>query len=421
MLKLFKQNKMFRVLLTYQVFSGLGGGVFSLFMLLSVHLIYRNPIYTGIAGFLMAAPHIFSFAVGPIVDRRNKITIMRLTTFLEFSVLALLAFTPLQESLGVIFMFAVIFAYSIAALFEAPAGTALLPQIVQDEEIMEANSLIQIVSMVGGIAIAAILYTSLGGDIPFRFIYGISTGFLAITFVFSLLLKNPSVKEQTEKSPSPDSERPASNYMRDLKEGARFIRHSIFLYLTIALVIKVFVVEIASVNRPMFLEYHVGAQGYIVFTVMGLLGGIAASFFVGVLGKKFRIGQLLFVLYVFAGAVRIIFVHILPVQFAGGIVTMLLYAALASATGIVYSSLQQKIPPKDMVGRVDTITTTFAAISVTIGALAGGFIGSIVPVVDHIFIFQGAGYIVIGVFLLLVPSIRKLPKMNDIKKADSED
>jgi len=409
MLSLFKQNKVYRLFLTYRFFSAIGSAMFSMFILLAVHLIYANPMYTGIAGLLMAAPRIFSFAVGPIVDKRNKIAIMRFTTFLEFLVLSLLAFTPLLDSLGVMFMFAIIFVYNVAALFESPAGTALLPQIVSEEKILEANSLIDIVAMAGGIAIGAVLFISLGWDIDFKFIFGLSAFFLASTFIFSLFLKNPAAnKNMTKALPT--------KYMADLKEGAKFIRHNILLYVTIAVVAMDMAGEISYINRPMFLEYHVGAQGYIVFTLMGLVGGIIGSYFAGKIGGKFKLGKFVFVLFVLAGIVRIVFALILPFQYVGGLVAIVIYIALAGLLDVIFTSLNQKIPPKDMVGRVNTMSTTFVAIFVAVGALVGGFLGRVVPVVDHIFIFQGASYFLIGTFLVLVPSFRKLPTMNEIKK-----
>ena len=407
MLNLFKQNKMFRVFLMYQFFSSIGSAMFSMFILLSVHLIYQNPIYTGIAGFFMAAPHIVAFAVGPIVDRRNKVAIMRLTTFLEFLVLALLAFTPLQQHLGVLFMFAVIFAYNIAALFESPASTALLPQIVKQDEILKANSLIEIIAMTGGIIIGVVLLTSLGGEIPFRFLYGFSAVFVALAFIFSLFLRNTGTKQTAEESPRTD-------YLRDLKEGAKFIRRSILLYTILAITVMGFAAEVAFVNRPMFLEYHAGAQGYVVFTLMVLIGAIIGSYFTGILGNKFKVSNLIFALIMLAGVVRIIFALAVPFHLIAGLVTVIIYAALTNAVSIVFSSLNQKVPPKDMVGRVSTISTTFAAIFVALGAFVGGFLGSIVADVGHIFIYQGVSYLVIGLLIMFVPSIRRLPKMDDI-------
>ena len=408
---LFKENKMFRVLMGYQFFSSIGGAMFNMFILLSVHLIYQNPMYTGIAGFLMAAPRVLSFMVGPVVDRRNKVAIMRMTTFLELLVLSLLAFTPLQEQLGVLFMFAVILGYGVAALFEIPASTAFLPQIVPEDKIMTANSLINIVSMVGGVTIGAVLLVHLGGDINFRFLYGFSAVFLAFTFVASLFLRNPESPESTAATTKVD-------YVSDLKEGARFIRQHIVLYVILAMVVMSLFGEVAFVNRPMFVEYHAGAQGYILIILMILIGGIGASYFVGLVGDRFKIGRFIFVLLMFAGVVRVAFALILPVAFVGGLVTAVFYAALIISVDIVFSSINQKVPPNNMVGRAGTIASTLTAVFTTIGALAGGFLGSIVPVVDHIFIGQGLSYIVIGLALLFVPGIRLLPKMGEIKKVD---
>ncbi|MCL2527025.1 MAG: MFS transporter [Defluviitaleaceae bacterium] len=426
MSELFKNNKAFRLLLAYQFFSSLGGGIFSLFMLLSVHLIYQNPIYTGIAGFLMALPFIFAFAVGPIVDRRNKVTIMWLTTLLEFGVLAMLVFIPFQEWFGVVFMFTVIFIYALAALFESPSSSALLPQIVPEDKIMEANSLIRIVTLVGGIVIAILLITTLDENTNVAFIYGISAGFLAFAFLFALLLKDPNasiVKKSTLYYGDFDTKQKQStshNYKDDLRAGGHFVRQSVLFYLTIAFVAKVFVIEVASISMPMFAEYHVGAQGYIILAVMGMLGGISASFLTGIFGKKFKVGQLLLIMFALAGIARIAFANILPAHLSGGLVILVFYAAMGNATSIIFQSLGQSIPPKEMVGRVDTIATTVSAIFVTIGALVGGFLGSIVPVVDHIFIYQGISYVVIGVLVFLVPSVRILPKMSEIEKHKNE-
>ena len=413
MITLLKENKTFRVFLGYRLFSGLGGGIFSIFMLLYVHLIYENPMYTGISGFLVAFPFIFSFAVGPVVDKSKKPTIMRWTMLLEFAALALLAFTPLHEQIGILFMFAVILVFSVAALFASPSATALLPQIVQEEKIVKANSLIQIAQMIGGIAVAGLLFVTLreGANANFSFIYGVSTVFLVIAFVLALFLKEP-VKKETNDKPK------AQNYFNDLKAGAKFLRHNILLFILIAYVSMSVSAEIAAVNRPEFFEYYAGAQGYIVFGIMAMIGGIFASVIASALGNNFKVGRLIFMLMLIAGSIRIIFVQVLPLSFVGALIILIFYAAFSSSVDIIFTSLEQQLPPKDMVGRVSTISTTFAAIFVAVGALVGGLLGSIVPVVDHIFIFHGTSYAVIGLFVLLVPSVRKLPKMKDIVKPE---
>jgi len=407
-LQVFIDNKMFRRFLAYATFSALGAGVLQLFLLLSVHMLYENPMYTGIVGFLMAAPHIISFVVGPVIDRNNKVLVMRITTLFEFIVVALLAFTPLLEQFGVVIMFVVAAVFSFAALFERPATTALLPQVVEENQILQANSLFQMVATFGGLIIAVALFLLLGaGNANFAVIYGVSAVFLALAFLLSLFLKDPSEKKIETDSTS-------YNYLKDLKEAVRFIRSNVLLFIIIAMVLNQFFAEMANVNRPAFLEYHVGVQGYIIFTVAALVGNIFASALMGSLGKKVKIGRLIFGVFVLAGVIRIAFAYVLPVSFAGGLATIMIYAVFINMLGITVHSLHQKIPLKEMVGRVDTMSTTFQSIFVTFGALAGGFLGSIVSDVAHVFIFQGIMLLLIALFVLFIPSIRKLPVMEEV-------
>jgi len=405
---------MFRRLLGLYVFSGLGGGIFQIFMLLSIHLLYENPIYTGIAGALIAAPHIFSFAVGPLADRRNKVSIIRVTLILEFIPLALLAFTPLLETIGIMFMFAVIIAYSIARLFEGPASNALLPQIVSEDDLMKANSLTQIVVMSSGLVIALALFVIMGANDDmfavdaFTVIYGASAGFLVVAFLFSLLLKDPSAGQGNKLKEK-------INYLHDLRQGGKFIMGNVLLFFVVVVVMTNFVGQIAYVNRPEFLEYHAGAQGYIFLITLALVGGIFASVLTGALGGRLKIGPMVFIVLFALGVIRILFTLILPYNFAVAVGLMIVVGIVGTTFGIAINSLMQRITPKDMIGRVGSVFATSTSVVTVLGALVGGFLGNIVSQVDYIFLFQGASYIAMGIFIILIPKVRKLPKINEIK------
>ena len=293
-----------------------------------------------------------------------------------------------------------------------------MPQIVDEEKIVKANSLIQIVQLIGAIGVAGLLFVTLreGAGANFSFIYSVSAVFLAIAFLLAIFLKEPvkPVKKETK------NEAKAQGYFSDLKAGAKFLKRNVLLYIVIMSTSLMVFAEIASINRPEFYEYYAGAQGYIVFMIAALIGGIISSILAGTLGSNFKVGRLIFVLLLITGGIRIVFVMVFPVSFVGALIIAIFYAAFSGPISIITTSLEQQMPPKDMVGRVSTISTTFAAIFVAVGALLGGFLGSIVDVVDHIFIFHGVSYGVIGVFILLVPSIRKLPKMGEINKPEDQ-
>jgi len=361
----------------------------------------------------MSAPLVFSFVAGPVVDRSNKVKIMRLTTLLEFGVLALLTFTPLLENLGVMFMFGVIIVFSIASLFEGPSGTALLPHIVGDDDILPANSLINIASLLAGILLAILLFGLLADGENLRLIYGLSTCFLACAVAFSLFMRDPSTKNTP-------ADAPKHGFLSDLLVGVKFLRKNILLFFLIAYAARTFVGQIAYVNMPAFIEYYAGAQGYILISVVSMVGGLIASSLVGTLGKKFKVGQMMLVLFVLTGVSRVAFALLLPESFYGALVIVVMFSTFVNASGIVYGSLEQKLPPKDMVGRVDTMSTTFLAIFVALGALSGGFIGRVVPNVAYILITQGILIVLTGMYLILVPAVRKLPKIDDISRTNED-
>ena len=405
---LLKSSGQFRIFLMYDIFSTLGNGIFSLFMLLSVHLIYGSALYTGIAAFLMSVPRIFAFVVGPIVDRSKKVKILRVTTLLEFSALALLTFTPLLQNVGVMFMFAIIIVMSIAAMFESPTARALLPQIIKEDDILPANQLLNIASAAGGILLAILLLVVLDQDNT-QLIFGISAGFVAAAFLVSLFVREVNVKtEPTGKT--------IQGYLADLTTGIKFLRGNVLKFLFIANVALVFMGQIAYVSRPAFIEYHAGAQAYILLAVIGMVGSIFASMVVGPLGKKFKVGQLLLVFYLFAGVARIFFALVLPLSFITALGITIVIAVALDAVGVVQNTLEQKIPPKDMVGRVDTMDTTLRAIFTALGALAGAFIGQVVSDVAYIFIAQGLIMSLTAIYIILIPAVRKLPKFNDIAR-----
>ena len=420
MVDLLKKNKMFLGLLVYQVFSGLGGGIFQLFMLLSVHMLYGNPMYTGIASFFMMAPHLFSFVVGPFVDRSNKVSVMRITTLIEFVAVGLLVVLAHMDMLNVMFMFALILLYSITAVFEGPSGGAFLRKIVDKDELVKANSLISMAATAGGIAVAVILFRALGGDgdnVTLPFIYATSAVFLVLAVIVTFFLKDKSHKTET-----PENESKIKQYIVELKSGASFVRRTNFIfYFLIAGVAVAFFVDVAYTNMPEFATTHVGAQGYIILTVTMLAAGFLSSTLAGLMGDKFRIGMLTCIVWVAAGVLRIVYANVLPISLIYGLSVNFAYGIILGYARLIRQSLIQKSTPKTMIARVGTVQTTFIAAFGALGALAGGVIGSVIATVDHVFVLQGAAYVAIGLFMALIPSIRKLPKITEMKGAEDDE
>ena len=421
MKELMSSNKQFRFFAIYQLFSGIGNGMFGFFMLLGVHLLYRNPVYTGISAFLFGLPFIVAFIAGPLVDASNKVKIMRITSFVEFVALAVLvAFTVFGE-IPVLVMFAVILGFSVAALFEGVSGNAFLRQIVDEDKLLEANSAINVISLVGGLGVAAAMFRMVAEDrLDFTIIFGLSMVFVALAFLLSFFLRDTGIRSTLKGDGDGNGDEKSHSYFANLKEGAAFLKHSVLLFFLMGTTVRMFIMEAAYVNMPAFVEHHWGARGYILLAVMSMIGGLFASIIVGRFGKHLRVGQFLFMLLLLAGAVRIVFAYLLPESLTGSQGLHILYATIGSSMGIVSGTMAQKLSPKDMVARVGTLSTTITAISTAIGALFGGWLGGIVADTGNIFVIQGAVYIVVSICLILVPRVRHLPKMNELEEVTNE-
>ena len=411
MLKIFFENSKFRNYLIFQTFSGIGGGIFTIFMMWVIHFQYQNPFYTGLAGFMFAVLAITNFIVGPFVDRRNKTVLIRITCFVKFVVVSLILSASLTYMPGVWFLLLMILIYSAAGLISTPAGTALLPGIVDGEDLMRANVLINITATFVGLGIGVGLYFLMAGGANFEVVYAVNTAVLLVALAASVFVRSSEPKKseiQTEKTP-------LKTYFAELKEGLAFVKQGTALFLIAAVVAQDIAASIAYVNVPMLAQVHTGeASAYIVLTALALIGGLLGSYVSRIAGPKFDIWKILVTCFILGGIARIIFVNIIADNFTRALLIHAFYIGMGSTIGIFFTTLMQKLPPKHLIARITTITISLFGISSAFGALLGGVMGNLLPNVDMIFIIQGASYIAIGLCVCLSKGIRKLPKIDDV-------
>ena len=409
MIKLFAQNSNFRSMVLFSTFGGIGRGMFSIFMMWAVHALYQNPMYTGIAGFMFGLPLVISFIVGPFIDRWNKARVLRTVEFTKFVIVTLIFITHIFFNTGVWFLLISILIFSIATLFGGPALTALLPKIVDGDDLVKANVLMNITGLVGGLAVAAGLMILLANNGDYAWIYGFNAVMLFIAVLFTLLLRH----NEPAKTPPEDKRSVVKAYFDELKLGFSFVKTRIMLPLVSAIVAMGLFASVANVNFPLFAEVHFGAAfGYILLSALALTGNLLGSILCKAVSTKFTLGKILIGGFFITGAARILFVNVIGINLRGGIILYLLYVGLASTISILYHILLQKLPPKDIVGRVATTSTSLTAIATTVGALAGGLLGTYLDV-NTVFIIQGSSYILISA-LLCLSHIRKLPNISEV-------
>ena len=415
MLDLFAKNREYRSFLLFSIFLSIGEGIFGIFMMWVVHAIFQNPMYTGIAGFMFGAPKVICFMFGPFVDKRSKASVLRTVTFIEFIVVVLVLLVSLYFQPGVWVYHLAILSVSITGLFGAPAFTAMMPRIVKGEDLIKANALASITAIIGGLSIGIVLYLLMIRGADFSLVHGVNAVVVFIALLFSFLIHS----NETEDAKASKVAKKA--YITKLKEGFSFAKKGVMLPLMVAVVSMGFFADIAYVNLPMFAQEHLGtASGYIVLSALALLGGLIGSIISRIIESKLELWKILVGCFVLAGASRIAFVNVIPNNLTRAILIYILYIGLGSAIGIFYGTLIQKLPPKNLIGRVDAVITSLSAVAAAVGALVGGLIGTLLSNIDTVFIIQGSSYIAIGIFLCFSRSIRRLPKISEIV-SDSDD
>jgi len=407
-MKSFKLNKVFRNLVLFSTFQGVGSGIFGIFMMWAIHATFQNPIYTGMAGFMFAAPRIASFIVGPLVDRWNKPMLLKATSLLQFSAIAAILFTSIFLYPNIWIFLAAIFINAIAELFEKPTFKALLPKIIEEDDLVKANVFIELVGIVAGVIVGAGILAMMIADVAFGWIYGVNAVFMLIALLCAFLLKSDEAENKSSTN--------IKTYLGELKEGFSFVLKGAMLPLLISAISVSFFANIASVNLPMFAEVHFGAAfGFILLSGLAVVGSLLGTLLFGAVGEKFKLGKILALLFVFAGMVRIAFVGAIGVHLILGILIFILYEGVTDTIGMFYYTATQKLPQKNLIGRVSTSFTSLRATSNATGSLAGGVLGVLLANVDMAFVIQGASYIAIGLFLLLSKRIRGLPKVSEFK------
>ena len=410
MISLFLRNHKYRWCLLHTTFGGVGSGMFGMLMIWIIHAEYQNPFYTGLAGVMFAVTTIGSFLIGPFVDRRSKILLIRVCTFIELIILSLVLAASLTDMLGLWILLAAILINSTTNIFYGLAFSAYKPTIVASEDLLTSNSMSTIAGIVTGIAVGVILYVSLMHGADFVIMYIVMTAFLFISFVFSLFLRaGEPVQHEFEHGKS------FKIYFAELKEGLRFMAKGAVFALLIVVLVQDLAASIAYVNIPMLVQVHTGyATAYIVLTAMAMLGGMLGAYGARILGPKLVVWKYIALCFILAGAARILFINVIADNFSHALYVHILYIGISSTAGMAIGTLMQKLPPKHMIARVSAAETSLTGITSVLGAFLGGILGTIAANVDIIFVIQGIIYLLIGLGVCLSKSLRRLPKVDDV-------
>ena len=342
-------NRDFALLFGGMTVSLVGDGIYTVAIAWQVYQLSNAPTALSIVGIAWSVPVVLFVLLGGILsdrfDRRRIMLAADVVRGVAVAVMGALSVAGVLELWHVVVIVAV---YAVGEAFFGPAFGAIVPDIVPASQLMQANSLNQVIEPIG----LRLAGPAIGGFVIAA--VGVGNAFLldAATFAFgvgTLLL----MTKTTIPAGAATMERSAR---RELKEGYRFVRSQPWLWgtlLSAAVGLLAFVGPV-EVLVPYIVKNELGggaaALGF-VFAAGGC-GAILAAIVMGhrslpkrhitFLYVTWTIGTLLIAGFGIANALW----QLMIVSFA--------MQALFTAGLIVWSTLMHKLVPTELLGRVSS-------------------------------------------------------------------
>lgn len=341
---------------------------------------------------------------GTFVDRWDQKAVMVVSDFLRA---ALVLVIPIAASAAIWLVFPLVFVITSISVFFRPAKSAVVPRIVERNELLAANSALwtsETLADVVGYPLAGIFVTLLGGALTLAFWVD------AATYVFSGVIILGLVIPPVLRSAGPAVAGAVRRFLGELREGLSFLRGQPALYqntlvsalaqMSAGAVIAITVVYAREALDQGAIPYP--TNWTLLETAIGvgnLVGGLA----VGAIGARFGKGWLVGLGLLFSGVGLIMM----------GLTTSLLVAAMAATiTGIANlvfviptQTLFAELTPQPLMGRVVAFRSGLVYGSLTLGMAVSGVLAEVLPVG---LVLAGFGGLTLacGILALLLPAIR---------------
>ena len=346
-------------------------------------------------------PSVLFYLIGGVaVDRFSRVGLMLASDLARGVVVLLVSYLAFTDQLAIWEIFAASLFFGIVDAFFQPAFSAILPQIVSQEDLPSANSLASMSNNLGrvlGPALGAGVIALIGSPLAF-----FSNG---ISFLISAAFLLPLLRLPLQQ---PISEKGASVF-REIREGIATVLASLWLWFGI-IVFALTNITLAgpfSVAMPFLVYDNLGAGVetlgllYAVFPIGYLLGGI----FIGRRAQIRKRGILMYGTGVIASFTLAVFGLVPPIWVL--ILVALLNGAALEIGHLVWTITLQELVPNEKLGRVASIDNMGSFALVPVGYAVAGWATNAfgAPVV---FIVGGVASAIIMGLGFLIPTIRDL-------------
>jgi MFS family permease len=343
----------FRLLFAGRCVSLLGDGAFLVALAWQAYTISGTPSALSLLGIAMTVPLIALLLFGGVVsDRHSRRRVMLLADAMRAVLLALLGALALLGTLRLWQMMVVVALYGAAQAFFDPASDAILPELLADSQLGEANALEQVARplalRLAGPALGGVLVGVLGPGSAF-----LADGATFIVSAASLWAMSASAAARA----------PALEPQLDLaidgqlREGFSYVRRHVWLWGTFASAGIAYLLFMGptEVLLPFMVKHVLGGNGVQLGLVLGAggLGSVACA--LAMLHSGLPSRSLTFIYLVWALATLAVAGYGLATAIWQLMLASLAFNLLETAGTIVWATLKQRHVPSHMLGRISSL------------------------------------------------------------------
>lgn len=431
-----RANRNFRRLFLGRLTTNAGDSLYLIVTMWLVHDLTGSTLYTGLAAFLLTAPNALGFLFGPLADRWPSKPVLVWSQAVQAVVLGALTLAWLLGYRHVWLLLAVIPSLALVNQLVYPTLNAVLPRIVDRDELLAANSAFAVAFQ--GLdmtfnAIAGALIAIVGTMALYAL--DVVTFLVAVFLYATVAIPDPGAElshdstdrvvaadggdgDAPARTESPDERGPepgaGDSYIEALREGLSVFRGTVLWKLSAAVFLGICSYWLMFAVLPAFAADRGGPALYGL-----LLGGLAAGTFVGFLVapwlRSWPLGGVIVVLSLVGGVAWLLAVAVswIPVRVALVAVSTVVIGVFTVST----QTLFQTAVPEHLLGRVVAFQMTVAGVAAPSGAIVGGVIGDVVGLWVALALF-GFGHLAVAVIFLLDGELRSLPPMDAIQPTD---
>ena len=417
-------NGSFSALWVGQVISLFGDRINQLALIAFVFEITDSPVAVAITFIVSTIPNLlFSPVAGTLVDRWDQKQVLVVSDLLRA---ALVLMIPVAVLINVWLAYPLVFAITTVSIFFRPARIAILPRIVDERDLLSANSAMWVGETIADVInypIAGLFVVFLASSLPLAFWFDAVT-YLGSAVLLATIVVPPIVRKARPTASVDDDldvdtageavakDAPAKrSIVADLRVGWQFLRHeAVLMANTLQGTAGQFAVGVFTVSSIVLAKQITTAPGdeyratyAFMETAIGL-GNLIGGFALGLVATRVKKGRLIIAAYVAFGALVFLVGNVSSVLIVLG---LLFGVGVANMAFIIPSqTLFQERTPPELMGRVVSFrfALVFGGMSIAM-AVGGVFTAALGP--GPVIAAAGLISIAAGLSGLLVRALRE--------------